>query len=87
MPNIKSAIKRVASNDRKAEFNKNKKSELKTVLKKAQVALDASADDMAESVKLAGQKLDQAVSRGLIHKNRASRKKAQLVRHLNEKKA
>ena len=87
MPNINSAIKRVASNDRKAEFKKNKKSELKTVLKKAQVALDASADDMAESVKLASQKLDKAVSRGLIHKNRASRKKSQLVRHLNEKKA
>lgn len=86
MPNIKSAIKRVSANARKAEYNKNKKSELKTVLKKTQTALEASAENVADSVKAAQVKLDKAVSLGLIHKNKAARKKSQFARHMNEAK-
>ena len=42
MPNIKSAIKRVKQSARRTEINKHKKSELKTVVKNAHQALDAS---------------------------------------------
>ena len=83
MPNIKSAIKRDAVSKKKAIFNKNKMSEMKTTLKKAVVALETSSENVADAVKEAQSSLDRAVSKGLIHKNRASRKKAQLANKLN----
>ena len=76
MPNIKSAIKRDAVSKKKAIFNKNKMSEMKTTLKKAVVALETSSENVADAVKEAQSSLDRAVSKGLIHKNRASRKGA-----------
>ncbi|HHT25600.1 MAG TPA: 30S ribosomal protein S20 [Clostridiaceae bacterium] len=83
MPNIKSARKRVRLAARKTEINKRKKSELKTVLKKTHQALDSSAADAAEQAVYAQKKIDKAVTAGLIHKNKASRKKAQIAKKLN----
>ncbi len=83
MPNIKSAIKRMNSDKRKAAYSKSKKSELKTSLKKAEQAIEASADNAAELAQETQRKLDQAVAKGLIHKHKASRKKSQLAKKLN----
>lgn len=82
MPNIKSAIKRMVSDKKKAAYNKSKKSELKTSIKRTEQAIEASADNAAESFKETQRKLDQAVAKGLIHKNKAARKKAQLSKKL-----
>lgn len=79
MPNIKSAKKRVLVNATKAAHNKAVKSNLKTVLKKADAAIAANSENKAEAVKLAIKKLDQAAAKGLLHKNAASRKKSQLA--------
>ncbi|MGI6560395.1 MAG: 30S ribosomal protein S20 [Clostridiaceae bacterium] len=84
MPNIKSAKKRVAVVARKTEINKRRRSELKTVLKNTHQALDSSVDNAAEQAKYAQKKLDQAVGAGLIHKNKASRQKAQIAKKLNQ---
>ena len=80
MPNIKSAMKRVKVNKVKAANNKARKSNLKTVLKKADVA---EAAEKEAAVKLAIKKVDQAAAKGLIHKNKAARKKSQLAKKLN----
>ena len=77
MPNIKSAKKRVKVNAKKAAANKARKSNLKTVLKNADVATDN------ETVKIAIKKVDQACAKGLMHKNKAARKKSQLAKKLN----
>lgn len=77
MPNIKSAKKRVKVNTTKAAANKARKSNLKTVLKNADVATDN------ETVKIAIKKVDQACAKGLMHKNKAARKKSQLAKKLN----
>lgn len=77
MPNIKSAKKRVKVNATKAAANKARKSNLKTVLKNADVATDN------ETVKIAIKKVDQACAKGLMHKNKAARKKSQLAKKLN----
>lgn len=82
MPNIKSAIKRVSVNSNKARFNKAKKSELKTVIKRTEVALNDAADNSAELLKKAQASIDRAVSKGLIHRNKAARKKSQLAKKL-----
>ena len=78
MANIKSAKKRVRVNAVKAEQNKALKSELKTAIKKADLAIVNGDENRAEAVK-AVKKIDQACAKGLLHKNNASRKKANLA--------
>ena len=83
MPNIKSAKKRVMVNAVKAAKNKADMTNLRTLLKKANQAIEANAADKQEAVKCAIVKLDKAAGKGLIHKNNAARKKSQLAARLN----
>lgn len=83
MPNIKSAKKRVKVIATKTARNKALKSALKTYIKKAYIAVDTNADDKAEAVRLATKKIDQAVAKGILHKNTAARAKSSLARRLN----
>ena len=83
MPNIKSAKKRVKVIATKTAKNKAYNSALKTAIKKAVVAVNSDAADKAECVRLAVKKIDKAESKGILHKNTASRKKSALVRKLN----
>ena len=76
MANIKSAKKRVRVIQAKTLRNKMTRSALKTAIKKAE-----SGDK--ESVTLPIKKVDQATAKGLIHKNKAARKKSQLAKKLN----
>ena len=82
MPNIKSAKKRVKVIAVKTAHNKAVKSNLKTVIKKAEFALANNADDRDAAVKLAVKKIDQAAAKGLLHKNTAARKKSALARKM-----
>ncbi len=86
MPNIKSAKKRVLVNATKQARNKSANSALKTALKKANAAIEANSDDKEVAVKLAVKKIDQAVAKGLLHKNNAARKKSALTVKLNSSK-
>lgn len=83
MPNIKSAKKRVKVIQAKTAQNKAVKTNLKTVIKKAQGAVSTGAADSAAAVKEAIKKIDQAAAKGLIHKNNAARKKSALASKLN----
>ena len=74
MPNIKSAKKRVRVICTKTQRNKAYKSALRTAIK---IALEEKTDELA---KAALKKLDQAVSKGIMHRNTAARKKAAVVR-------
>ena len=84
MPNIKSAKKRVVVNATKAARNKAANSALKTVIKKANAAIEANDAAKADAVKVAVKKIDQAAAKGLLHKNNAAHKKSQLVNKLNK---
>ena len=83
MPNIKSAKKRVKVNETKTLRNKSIKSNLKTTIKKADAAIQTGTDADA-SARLAIKKIDQAVAKGVLHKNTASRKKSAIARKLNK---
>lgn len=83
MPNIKSAKKRVKVIQAKTLRNKAAKSSLKTVLKKADAAIAAAADDKEAAVRLAVKRVDQAAAKGLLHKNTAARRKSALAKRLN----
>ena len=80
MPNIKSAMKRVKVNKVKAANNKATRSNLKTMLKKADAAVAENASDKEAAIRLAIKKVDQAAAKGLIHKNNAARKKSALAK-------
>ncbi len=82
MPNIKSAKKRVNVIATKTEQNKAARSALKTEIKKAQSAIDSGSEDKAQAVREATKKIDQAVSRGILSKNNAARKKSALDKKL-----
>ena len=82
MPNIKSAKKRVKVIAVKTARNKANRTALKTEIKKANAAI-VSGENTAEAVRLAQKKIDQAVAKGLLHKNTAARKKSALAKKAN----
>ncbi|HAN44354.1 MAG TPA: 30S ribosomal protein S20 [Ruminococcaceae bacterium] len=84
MPNIKSAKKRVKVIAAKSLQNKAVKTNLKTVIKKAELALANADANSEEAVKLAIKKIDQAAAKGILHKNTAARKKSSLACKLNK---
>ena len=85
MPNIKSSKKDVISSKIAYEKNKANKSELKTELKKFDAALVAGDKAVAEAAyKVAVKAVDQAVVKGLLHKNNAARKKSSMTLQMNK---
>ena len=85
MPNIKSAKKRVKVIKAKALRNQMFKTQLRTVIKKFVVAVDAGDKEQATAAyALAVKKVDQAVARGILHKNTAARKKSRFTLMLNK---
>jgi small subunit ribosomal protein S20 len=79
--NIKSQIKRIGTNARRHERNKAVKSELKTSIRAARAAAETGdAEAAAAALKVAAQKLDKAVSKGVIHKNQAANRKSALAK-------
>ena len=83
MPNIKSAKKRVKVIAAKSLQNKAANSQLKTEIKKANAALENNSADKAVAVRVAVKKIDQAVAKGILHKNSAARKKSALDKKLH----
>jgi len=84
LPNIKSAKKRVKITAVKRAANMSRRSELKTAIKKSLSSITAGNLEVAKNdVRQAIIKLDKAVSKGLIHKNQAARRKSRLTKKLN----
>ena len=79
MANIKSAKKRVLVQAKREARNKACRSNLKTVIKQANAAIAANAENKDALVKAAVKKIDQACAKGIIHKNCAARKKSTLA--------
>ena len=85
MPNIKSSKKDVISSKIAYEKNKANKSELKTMLKKYEAALEGGDKAAAEAAyKNAVVLVDKAVQKGILHKNTAARKKSSMTLRLNK---
>ncbi|MBE6797038.1 MAG: 30S ribosomal protein S20 [Ruminococcaceae bacterium] len=87
MPNIKSAKKRVLVSEANNQRNKAYRSALRTAVKKADAAIANNDADAAVAVKAAVKKIDQAASKGILHKNNAAHKKSALVNRLNKANA
>lgn len=84
MANIKSAIKRIRQNEKRRVRNAAVRSTVRTSVKSARVAIESGQADQARASLLRTiQVLDKAVTKGVIHKNTAARKKSRLTRQLN----
>ena len=83
MPKIKSAIKRVDIAERNRLNNKSWKSAVRTVRNKVEDSLKVADTAAAETaLREAYSVIDTAVSKGILHLNSASRKKARLAQKI-----
>jgi small subunit ribosomal protein S20 len=76
VPNIKAAEKWSRQTEKRSARNRDARSRLKTIYKKAVVAADSETATSVESA------FDKAASKGIIHRNKAARKKARLAKAL-----
>lgn len=80
MANIKSSKKRVLIAERNRLRNVAMKSAIKTAAKKVlELAVSEDTEALNSAISKAYQLCDKAVSKGILHKNTAARKKSRLV--------
>ena len=75
----KSGVKRAKTSKKKKEKNVKIKQGIKQAFKAAERAIAAKSSDVLDLIKRAASLLDKAAKRGIIHKNKASRKKSRLM--------
>lgn len=80
MPNIKSAKKRVLTNEKKRVENRRLKGHMKTAIKEGLEKQDGL------SLKNAYQAIDKALKKGVIKKNKAARQKSRLAKKVTQSK-
>ncbi len=87
MANTQSAIKRIRSSERRRRINQVHRSRARTFVKKTRSLIQKGSFDEAEvTVQQAMSALDRAAQKGVIHKNNAARRKARLMKQLNQAK-
>lgn len=82
MANTKSAIKRMRQNERRRLRNRALRSQLRSAVKAARTASASPSPDAPAMIGEAIRALDRAVTRGVVHRNTAARKKSALARRL-----
>ncbi|MGI6014466.1 MAG: 30S ribosomal protein S20 [Oscillospiraceae bacterium] len=84
MPNIKSAAKRDQLAKARNAKNKAERSILKSTLKKFDAAIaEGNRETAVGAYKVAVKTVDRAVTKGLLHKNNAARKKSSMASKIN----
>jgi small subunit ribosomal protein S20 len=84
LANIKSAKKRILVNETKAIRNKQIKTKVKTMIKKVDAAVATGDKELAKTNLVeAVTEIDKACSKGVYHKNTASRRVSRLTKAIN----
>jgi small subunit ribosomal protein S20 len=79
-----SALKRVRQDQKRELRNQSKTNEIKTYVKKLESALAAKDKDIASEIfKKAVKTISSAASKGILHKNTASRKISRITKKVN----
>ena len=84
MANCKSAKKRIITNAKRQERNNAYKSKLKTLTKKLVKNIEEKAKDREANLRETTRFIDKLVSKGILQKNTAARKKSQLTLAYNK---
>lgn len=89
MPNLPSAKKRMRVEAKRRARNKAVKSTVRTYVTRARsaIAADPSDPQTEEAIRAAISELDSAVSKGVLHKNNAARRKSRLMARLHKAQA
>jgi small subunit ribosomal protein S20 len=74
VPNIKAAVKWTRQSEKRRKRNLDSKTRLKTLFKKAKASEDTALVSSVES------QFDKAAQKGIIHPNKAARKKSRLAK-------
>ena len=82
MANTRSAKKRIKQNLKRRLRNRGVRSSIRSLVKTARVAVTDKTPQAKETVHEAIRQLDRAVSRGIIHRNTAARRKSSLARSI-----
>jgi small subunit ribosomal protein S20 len=83
MANTPQAEKRIRRNARRAEINGARVSRIRTIVKRVEVALAGGIKADAEAaLKAAQPEIMRGVSKGVMHKNTASRKFSRLTKRV-----
>jgi len=83
MANIKSSIERIRLTRKETAYNRAQRSAYRTAVKKFERIVAQGDKAEAEAALLqAISKLDKAAAKGIIHKNKAARKKSRLMKRL-----
>jgi small subunit ribosomal protein S20 len=81
MANTPQARKRIRRNARRTEVNRDRVSRIRTFVKKVEAAIEAGDKGAAaEALHAAQPELARGVSKGVLHKNMASRKFSRLTK-------
>jgi small subunit ribosomal protein S20 len=84
----KSALKRAAQAERRALRNRAVKSRTRTAIRRFREAMEQNDRQLlSERLREAVRVIDRAVTRGVLHKNTAARRKSLLYRLFNKKTA
>ncbi len=79
MANTPSAKKRIRNTLRKTDINKSRRSRIKTFVRKVEEAIETKdAKSAMDSLKAAQPEIMRGVTKGIFHKNTASRKISRL---------
>jgi small subunit ribosomal protein S20 len=79
MANHKSAKKRIRRNDAFNEVNSNRRSRIRTFVKKVEEAIaTGNAEDARNAFKAAQPEMHRGVTHGVLHKNTVARKLSRL---------
>ncbi|MCR8613226.1 MAG: 30S ribosomal protein S20 [Mycoplasma sp.] len=84
MANIKSKQRSIKKMEKNRVRNSAIKSRVRTFIKKANAAIVANDKDANKFVIEANKELDKAVSKGVLHKGNANRRKSRLQTKLNK---
>jgi small subunit ribosomal protein S20 len=83
MANTPSAKKRVRQLERKTEVNKARRSRIKTFIKKVEESiLVGDSSEAKNAFKIAQPEIQRGVTKGIFHKNTASRKLSRLLKRV-----
>lgn len=83
MANTPQAKKRIRRNDRRADINRARVSRIRTFVKQVEAAIEAGDKDQAlAAISKVQPELQRGVSKGVFHKNTASRKFSRLTRRI-----
>ncbi len=85
MPNSRSAKRALRKSDVRRLRNRSTRSELRNIIKNARLAIAGDDSQAAvQALQKAAKEIDQAASKGIIHKNAAARTKSRLAKSANQ---